>query len=130
MARLTTPTYDGSTDPTLWIYRMQLLFKLQCLPTDQHIRYAAFHMTGVAYLWYIRVTKEKLFSNWDTFSRDLTRDFSPPLSLGTLGDLAPPRHEGDLNDYTNNFDAYVLRTGIASELHQVHLFITGLKDEL
>jgi hypothetical protein len=67
-----------------------------------------FHMTGAAHLWYIRVTKEKPSSEWDTFVRDLTRDFGPPLSHGTLGDLAPPRHDGNLNDYTNNFNAYVL----------------------
>lgn len=68
MARLTPPTYDGFTDPTLWIYQMQLLFELQQLLADLHIWYATFRMTGAAYLWYIRMTKYEPFSEWTTFS--------------------------------------------------------------
>jgi hypothetical protein len=47
-------------------------------------------MTGVAHLWYIRVTKETSFLEWDTFVKDLTRDFGPLLSHDTLGDMASP----------------------------------------
>jgi hypothetical protein len=49
-ARLTTPTYDGSTDPLSWLSRLQLLFKLHNVPDDQQVRYAAFHLTGAAQL--------------------------------------------------------------------------------
>jgi hypothetical protein len=34
-------------------------------------------MTGAAHFRYIRVTKETLFPEWDTFVKDLTRDFGP-----------------------------------------------------
>jgi hypothetical protein len=35
-----------------------------------------------------------------------------------------------VNDYIDNFIAYMLHVGITSELHQVNLFITGLQDAL
>ena len=35
-----------------------------------------------------------------------------------------------MNDYIDNFTLYVLHVGIASELHQINLFITGLQDPL
>jgi hypothetical protein len=47
-------------------------------------------MKGTAHLWYIHVTKETSFSEWDTFVKDLTRDFSPPLSHDTLDNMASP----------------------------------------
>jgi hypothetical protein len=47
-------------------------------------------MTGDAHLWYIRVTKETPFLEWDTFLKDLARDFGLPLSHDTLGDMASP----------------------------------------
>jgi hypothetical protein len=47
-------------------------------------------MIGAAHLWYIRVTKETPFPEWDTFIKDLTRDFGLPLSHDTLGDMASP----------------------------------------
>jgi hypothetical protein len=103
---------------------------LQCLPSYQQIWYGAFHMTGAAHLWYIRVTKEAPFPEWDTFVKDLISDFGPPLSHDTLGDMASPRHDVDLNDYINMFHAYIRRVGIASELHRVHLFVTNLGDAL
>jgi hypothetical protein len=47
-------------------------------------------MTGAAHLLYIRVTKETPFSEWDTFVKDLTHDFVPPLNHDTLGDMVSP----------------------------------------
>jgi hypothetical protein len=35
-----------------------------------------------------------------------------------------------MNDYIDNFTMYVLHVGIASELHQIKFFITGLQDPL
>jgi len=62
--------------------------------------------------------------------RSLIRDFSPPTGHGALDDLAPPRHNDDLNDYIDAFTAYAVRVGITSDLHQVHLFIDGLQHRL
>jgi hypothetical protein len=63
---------------------------LQQLLSDQQIWYGAFHMTGAAHLWYILGTKETSFLKWDTFVKDLTRDFGLPLSHDTLGNMAFP----------------------------------------
>jgi hypothetical protein len=56
MAQLTTPTFDGLTDPLPWFSRMQLLFRLHHVLEDQKIRYAAFNLTGAAQLWFIHST--------------------------------------------------------------------------
>lgn len=69
-------------------------------------------------------------TEWALFSWNLIRNCGPPISQNTTGDLAPPRHLGTVNDYNNNFIAYVLHVDIPSELHQVHLFVTGLRDSL
>lgn len=45
MTRLTTPTFDDSTDPLSWLSRLRLMFKLHHAQDDQQIRYAAFHQT-------------------------------------------------------------------------------------
>jgi hypothetical protein len=50
MAQLTTPTFDGLTDPLPWFSRMQLLFRLHHVLEDQKNRYAAFNLTGAAQL--------------------------------------------------------------------------------
>jgi hypothetical protein len=90
VARLTPPTFDGSTDPLPWISRMQLLFRLQNTPADGQVRYAAFHLTDAAQRWYIRMTKEAPTTEWTTFTRSLIHDFGPPTDQDKRGDLTPP----------------------------------------
>ncbi|CAD6227103.1 unnamed protein product [Miscanthus lutarioriparius] len=130
VARLTPPTFDGSTDPLPWISRMQLLFRLQHIPEDGQVRYAAFHLTEAAHCWYIQMIKEAPTSEWTAFTRRLIRDFSPPTKQEARDDPAPPRHNDDLNDYIDTFTEYTVRTGITSDLHQVSLFINGLQHKL
>jgi hypothetical protein len=109
---------------------MQQLSKLYHLPETQQIWYAAFHLTGAAHRWFMRTTKDAPVTEWALFSKSLIHDFGPPIDWDTIGDLAPPRHVGTMNDYINNFIAYALHVGITSEFHQVSLFVTGLQDEL
>jgi hypothetical protein len=78
-------------------------------------------MTGAAHLWYTHVTKATPFFEWDTFVRDLTHDTSPPLSHGTLGDLAPLRYDDALNYHIDTFAAYMLDVGITSTLHRINI---------
>lgn len=69
-------------------------------------------------------------TDWELFTRSLIHDFAPPICQDTLGDLAPPRHTGIVNNYIDNFIAYVLHAGIVSKLHWTNLFITDLQDPL
>ena len=66
-------------------------------------------------------------TEWAFFSRSLICDFGPSIYRDTIGDLAPPRHVGTVNDYIDNFITYALHVGITSEPHQVNLFVTGLQ---
>lgn len=123
------PMYDGLTDPLLLLSRLQILFRLHHVPEDQQIWYAAFHLTGVAQLWYIRSTKDVPISEWQLLIRGLACDFCPLIYQDTLGDLAPPWHTSTVNDYIN-FATCMLHINITSELHQINLFIPDLQDEL
>jgi hypothetical protein len=58
-----------------------------------------------------------LFFKWDTLVRDLTHETDPPLSHGTLGDLAPPRHDDVMNYHIGTLAAYMLEVGITSMFH-------------
>lgn len=79
VARLMTPTFDGSTNPLPWISMMQLLFRLQHMPTDAQVQYMAFHQTDAMQGWYIRMTKEVPTTEWATFMWSLIHDFGPSI---------------------------------------------------
>jgi hypothetical protein len=51
---------------------------------------------------------------WANLTQRIVRNFVPSIDRETLGDLAPPRHAGTVNNY--NFVAYVLHVGITSEI--------------
>lgn len=130
MAHLMTSPIEGTMDPPAWISWTDLLFKLQHVSANQHIQYAVFHLTGTAQLWSICLTKDTPFSEGPTFARDIIFIFGLPISQHTLGDIAPPRQQGTLNDYIDFFTMSVWYDDIANELHQVCLFVNNLEDIL
>jgi hypothetical protein len=65
-------------------------------------------------------------SDWAAFTQHFIRDLGPPIDQETIGDLAPLRHTDTVHDYVIIFTACGLYVGIASTLHQVHLFITDI----
>jgi hypothetical protein len=67
-------------------------------------------------------------NEWANLTQRIVRNFVPSINRETLGDLAPPRHAGTVDNY--NFAAYVLHVGITNELLQITLLITGLPDPL
>lgn len=102
---------------------MQLFFWLKNTPTDEQVRYATFHLTNTTHRWYMQMTTDAPTTDWVALQR-LIREFNPPA------DLTPPRHNNDLNDYIDIFNAYTVRTGITDTLQQVHLFVDGLQNRL
>lgn len=44
------------------------------------------------------------------------------IAHDTIGDLAPPKHNGSIINYIDKFTSYVLYVGIASKLHHINLF--------
>ena len=100
------------------------------MPDDQQVWYAAFYLIGAAQLWYICLMKDAPMDEWEIFNWDLVCDYGPPISQDAIGDLAPPRHTGTVDDYIDSSTTYVLHVGITSELHQVNLFVTGLQAAL
>jgi hypothetical protein len=63
-------------------------------------------------------------SDWAAFTQHFVCDLGPPIDQETISDLAPLKHTGTVHDYIIIFTAYGLYVGIASTLHQVHLFVT------
>jgi hypothetical protein len=115
------------TYPLPWLSR-NLFFKLHHVPNNNQIRYAVFSLTGAAQQGFTRSTKDKQMTTRACFTKGIIRVPDPPIGRDTANDLAPPN--GSVNDYTDNFTAYVLHVSTASKLHQITLFITGLQDPL
>ncbi|CAD6247473.1 unnamed protein product [Miscanthus lutarioriparius] len=47
--------YDGSTDPVLWLYKAEQLFRADRTADDERVWLASFYMEGAAQDWYYRL---------------------------------------------------------------------------
>ena len=83
---------------------MELLFKLQKIPDDLKIEYAAFPLIETAHLWFIRSTKDEPMADWEHFNHSICKYFGPPIRHDTIGELAPLKQTGTVDDHTNNSD--------------------------
>jgi hypothetical protein len=63
-------------------------------------------------------------TEWTRFTDGVTRNFGPNRDIDS--DMAPPRHNGHVNDYIDNFLAYARRINLDGEQRQVNLFVHGL----
>jgi hypothetical protein len=90
MTRLTTPMFDSSINPLSWLSLLQLLFKLHHVPQDQEVRYAAFHLTGAAQLWYIRSMIDEPIPKWDSSHEASSVTLARPSARTCLATLLLP----------------------------------------
>lgn len=109
---------------------MQILFNLQHITPNEQVLYAAFHLTDAAQLWYIKAVQEIPPADWEAFKEALVHDFGHLKHRQTEHELAPPPFTGSVNDYIDDFVAYIARIGLNSMPHQVNLLISGLPAHL
>jgi hypothetical protein len=103
---------------------MEQLARICHMTEEERTWYAAFHLTGKAGCWYMHTTTEAPMIEWTQFADSLTRNFGANRDVGN--NMAPPRQDGHVNNYIDNFIAYARRINLDSEQHQVSLFVHGL----
>ena len=65
--RVDFPTYDGTNDPLIWVYRSEQFFENQHTADAEKIRVAGFHMLGEAQLWHYQLKRAKGPMSWGDF---------------------------------------------------------------
>jgi hypothetical protein len=128
--KLSFPTYDGKEDPLPWINRCEQFFRGQMTPEHDQVWYASYHLTGTAQQWYMRLTQDKVVTDWAYFARCVNERFGPPTRRNPLGELAALRKTGTVDDYMERFLALVARAGTLDERQQVNIYTAGLLEPL
>ncbi|OIT36536.1 hypothetical protein A4A49_64472, partial [Nicotiana attenuata] len=62
--KLDFPTFDGSTNPLIWLHRCEKFFSNQHTQEEDKVGLAAFHMLGEAQLWYHQLEIENPSMSW------------------------------------------------------------------
>lgn len=74
------PIFYGSSDPLPWVSSMEILFRLYHLTAEQQVPYAALHLSGPAFDWFMRISTDNILANWENFSELLRLEFTPQLN--------------------------------------------------
>nr|GMC80247.1 dynamin-related protein 1C [Ipomoea batatas] len=129
--RLEFPRYEGREDPTGWLHRCEQFFKAQGTPVADFVSLAAFHLTGVAQLWHFRLEMEEPAMSWTQFKQRCYLRFGPRLRGNSLGNHTRLRQNcRPLEEYTDEFQAILVRTSSVRSDQEVDLFTTGLDEWL
>ncbi|XP_068644696.1 uncharacterized protein [Aristolochia californica] len=98
-------TFDGSTDPLIWLYRCDQLFYNQRTPADDQVQLAANHMLDEALLWFHQFKNEHLVQDWDLFKQSCMLRFGPPTRSNPLERLARASNFVRPSEYVHLFTA-------------------------
>nr|GMC86807.1 uncharacterized protein LOC109178468 [Ipomoea batatas] len=129
--RLEFPRYEGREDPTGWLHRCEQFFKAQGTPVADFVSLAAFHLTGVAQLWHFRLEMEEPAMSWTQFKQRCYLRFGPRLRGNSLSNLTRLRQNcRPLEEYTDEFQAILMRTSSVRSDQEVDLFTAGLDEWL
>nr|GMD28243.1 uncharacterized protein LOC109179592 [Ipomoea batatas] len=130
-ARLEFPRFDGREDPSAWLHRCEQFFKAQNTPAREFVSLAAFHLTGVAQTWHLRLELEDPAISWRHFKQRCYLRFGPGLRGNALGMLTYVRQNGrPLEEYTDEFQEILGLTTTVRQDQEVDLYTTGLDEWL
>ena len=87
LAKLDFPRYDGSKDPTLWIFRAEQFFEFQGTSLEDQVKLAAYHLEKDAQLWYQRRKNQGHLVTWDGIKAGLLERFAVTEYEDFFGDL-------------------------------------------
>jgi hypothetical protein len=124
--KLSFPTYDAKEDPLPWINRCEQFFRGQKTPENDQVWYASYHLTGTAQQWYMRLTQDKVVTDWAYFVCCINERFGPSTWRNPLGKLASLCKTTTVDGYTERFLAHVARAGTLDEQQQMNIYSVGL----
>ena len=123
------PTFDG-TDVDDWLFRLEEYFDATGIPLEQRIKFASFHMIGLAYAWYKWLIRNDYTRDWLVFVDALQKRFGTNLYTNPQEALKELKQQGTVADYQNQFEALSTRVTGLSEQWLISFFVTGLNDYL
>nr|GLL24649.1 uncharacterized protein LOC109178468 [Ipomoea trifida] len=130
-ARLEFPRFDGREDPSAWLHRSEQFFKAQNTPAREFVSLAAFHLTGVAQTWHLRLELEDPAISWQHFNQRCYLRFGPGLRGNALGMLTNVCQNGrPMEEYTDEFQEILDLTTTVRQDQEVDLYTAGLDEWL
>ncbi|XP_068645156.1 uncharacterized protein [Aristolochia californica] len=130
-AKLDFPTYDGSTDPLIWLHRCDQFFYNQRTHNEDHFHLAAFHMLDEALLWYHQINSEHHVLDWYLCKEYCILRFGPPARSNPLGDMVNFKQTGTIESYQKQFqERLACASRFVSPSQYVNLFTVGLMEAL
>nr|GMD21261.1 Retrotransposon gag protein [Ipomoea batatas] len=124
--RLEFPRFDGREDPSAWLQRCEQFFKAQNTPGREFVSLAAFHLTGVAQTWHLRLELEDPAISWRHFKQRCYLRFGPGLRGNALGMLTYVRQNGrPVEEYTDEFQEILGLTTTVRQDQEVDLYTAG-----
>jgi hypothetical protein len=72
------PTYDGKTDPLVFLNWYESYFHQQRIINEERVWMASYNLDDVAQLWFIQIHQDEGTPSWHRFSELLNMRFGPP----------------------------------------------------
>lgn len=129
--KLDFPTFDGSEDPLVWLYRCEKFFSIQCTDEKDKVGLAAFHMLGEVQVWYHLLELQKPHLGWIEFKRCCSFRFGQPSHSSPWRDVFDLKQTGSVDEYLRQFEQCLARaTHLISVDQYVNLFTAGLDESI
>nr|GLL42225.1 uncharacterized protein LOC109178468 [Ipomoea trifida] len=105
-------------------------FKAQNTPVREFVSLVAFHLTGVAQTWHLRLELEDPAISWQQFKQRCYLRFGPSLRGNALGTLSIHQNGRPVDKYTDEFQETLGRTTAVRQDQEVDLYTAGLDEWL
>jgi hypothetical protein len=99
VAKLNFPKYDGTKDPTGWVYRVEQFFEFQSTAEEDKVVLVAYHLKGEAQLWYKLFKETEEGASWEQLKEGLHVRYGPTQFDDFFGDLTKLRQTGTVQEY-------------------------------
>uniref|UniRef100_A0A2N9E120 Retrotransposon gag domain-containing protein n=1 Tax=Fagus sylvatica TaxID=28930 RepID=A0A2N9E120_FAGSY len=128
-SQLDFPHFKGDSDPTEWIYKAEIFFKLPGTPTNEKVLLASFHLQDDAFQWYLWFERTEPNGSWQEFKQALRVRFGSS-EFDFDEDLAKLRQTGTVDEYQTQFERLAGRIQHWPERAQVGFYMRGLKEDI
>jgi hypothetical protein len=101
LAKLDFPQYDGSEDPTSWVWGA-----ISQLPKheEEKLPLTAYHLEGEAQLWYRLFKENEEEQTWEAMKDGLHIHYGPTQFENFFGDLTKLRQMGTVREYRSQYE--------------------------
>jgi hypothetical protein len=124
--KLDFPRFAGKSHPLIFINRCESYFRQQRTMPEEKVWMASYNLEDVAQLWFIQLQEDEGTPPWGRFRELVNQRFGPMLRSTPLFELSECRRTGTVEEYSNRFQALLLRAGRLEEGQRVQLYTGDL----